>query len=363
MIDYCLLGPVRARQGDWAADLAPQQQLLLAVLVMERGLPVQRQTLIRILWDEDARVPETPERALARAVADLRAQLRAAPGSPAQYDPVPVSGDTYRLLLAPDQADVLRFRAKADRARENDGPGRVALLHAALGEWGADVTGLFGGQPLCGLRGYWADSTRGKLREDYRDARYLCLQQDFNQYRYDRVSAECRRLATEPAALHDEKFLALWMIAAYRSGHRSDAERIYQASADSLRAELGVPPIGSITRLAEVIRTEDPRLDGPGDLVELALAQPAPPPVRREPRSAGPRSKQRRPMTTGGRNITFNNSGNARIGVQAGEVSSPVVHMGAEPDEAADSTAAEHLGDSQANGPGQGNNAPEEETA
>jgi DNA-binding SARP family transcriptional activator len=359
VIDYGLLGPVTVREDSWAAELSPQQQLLLAVLVMERGKPVPRQSLIRVLWDEETRVPEAPERGLARAIAVLRARLRAGPGGRLTDDPLPAGGDTYRLVMDPSQADALRFRAQADQARQLSGRPAVALLRAALSEWGPDAAGLFGGQPLSGLRGRWADSTRNELRKDYRDARYECLREDFDDCQYSRVAAECRGLAVEPDALHDEKFLALWMIATYRSGHRTDAERIYQTAANSVQADLGMPPSGFIMRLAEVIRTEDPRLDGPGDQFEVALARPAPvvvsaadgpgtviapaylpeypaERVRRNDGLIGYGSDQRTPMSDNRPNVTFNNAGNARIGVQAGEVHSPTIHMGRDLDDAPD---------------------------
>ena len=37
MIKFEILGPVRAWQGSWEADLSPQQQLLLSALVIAEG--------------------------------------------------------------------------------------------------------------------------------------------------------------------------------------------------------------------------------------------------------------------------------------------------------------------------------------
>ena len=355
MIDYHLLGLVTAAQDGWAADLAPQQQLLLAVLVMERGKPVPRQSLIRVLWDEDERIPDAPERALARAAAEVRAKLREAPGGRRADDPLPASGDTYRLLMEPSQADALRFRAKLDEARKASGRSVIALLRAALREWGAEAAGLFGGQPLSGLRGRWAEGIRTELRKDYRDARYACLRQDLDDHQYDRLAAECRSLATEPDVWHDEKFLALWMIAAYRSGRRTDVQRIYQTATDSVQAELGMSPSGFLTRLAEVIKSEDPRLDGPGDRFELDLIRPAavltateaPDTMTVPGRATGSpaehtrwaaqteryTNRQRTRMSDSKPVINFNNHDNTRVGIQAGEVNVPLtIRMESGPD-------------------------------
>ena len=136
---------------------------------------------------------------------------------------------------------------------------------------GGGATGLFGGQPLTGLRGRWADSNREKLRAEYRDVRLRCLRQDFDDRQYDRVAWECRQLANEPDALHDERFLELWMIATYRAGHRTEAEQIYQRAAESARVHLGSELSGRLRKLAQIIRDEDhSKLDGPADLLELA---------------------------------------------------------------------------------------------
>ena len=56
MISFAVLGEVSARDGAWAAKFSPLQQLLLAVLVVERGRPVSRLSLARALWGE----PEEP---------------------------------------------------------------------------------------------------------------------------------------------------------------------------------------------------------------------------------------------------------------------------------------------------------------
>lgn len=260
MINYALLGQVRAWHGSWRADLSRQQQTLLAILVMERGAPVSRAGLARALWDE----ADPPEGGLKRVVSELRTRLRAA-GPTA--DPLPDQrGDTYCLPLSERQADVLRFRSKIDQAGHATGRDATRLMREAMQEWGEDATGLFGGQPLTGLLGHWADSNREKLRAEYRDACLHCLRQDFDDQQYDHVVWECRQLANEPAALHDEMFLELWMIATYRAGHRTEVAQIIQRATESARTHLGWELSDRLRKLAEIIRDEDhSKLDGPVD--------------------------------------------------------------------------------------------------
>jgi DNA-binding SARP family transcriptional activator len=264
MINYTVLGQVTACRGSWTAVLSPQQQQLLAVLVMARGAHVPRAGLVRALWDEE----DPPEGGLKRVVSELRTQLRE--GLP-DGDLLSAWGDTYLLPLTEQQADVLRFRSKIDQADRATGRDATRLMREALREWGEDATGLFGGQPLTGLRGRWADSTREKLRAEYRDARFHCLRQDFDDHLYDRVARECRQLANEPDALHDERFLELWMIATYCAGRRTEASQIYRRATDSAITHLGLELSGRLRKLAEIIRDEDhSKLVGPADLLDLA---------------------------------------------------------------------------------------------
>jgi DNA-binding SARP family transcriptional activator len=310
VINYTILGRVTACQGSWTADLSPQQQLLLAILVMERGAPVSRAGLARALWDEE----DPPEGGLKRVVSELRTQLRVAlPDS----DPLPARGNTYCLPLSEQQADVLRFRSKIDQAVRATGQNATQLMREALREWGGNTTGLFGGQPLTGLRGRWADSTREKLRAEYRDARLRCVRQDFDSHQYDRVAAECRQLANEPDALHDELFLMLWMIATYRAGHRTEAEQIYQRAVESAKAHLGSELSGQTRKLAEIIRDEDhSKLDGPADLLDLASGTLS-------------RGSTDRQGSMSDAAVTFSSPDNAGAGVQAEEAAGPsAIDMG-----------------------------------
>ena len=306
VINYAVLGQVTACQGSWTADLSPQQQLLLAILVMEQGAPVSRAGLAGALWDEE----DSPEGGLKRVVSELRTQLRAAlPNG----DPLPARGDTYCLPLSEQQADVLRFRSKIDQAVRATGREATLLMQEALREWGRSATGLFGGQPLTGLRGRWADSNREKLRAEYRDVRFRCLRQDFDDRQYDQVAWECRQLANEPDALHDERFLELWMIATYRAGHRTEAEQIYQRAAESARIHLGSELSGRLRKLAQIIRDEDhSKLDGPVDLLDLASGTLSQVSIDRHGSMSDAAA-------------TFSSPDNARAGVQAEDAAGPSV--------------------------------------
>jgi DNA-binding SARP family transcriptional activator len=304
VINFEILGRVTAQQDDWTADLSPQQQLLLAILVMARGTPVPRTQLERALWDEEDR---SPNGALKRVASELRVKLRPAVSA---ADPLPGGSETYCLTLHEQQADVLRFRAKIAEARRSTDRESSRLMREGLREWGPDADGLYGGNPLSGLEGHWASSKRAMLRTEYRDARFQCLRQDMLDGLYDRVSWECAQLGTGDEALSDEPFIEIWMLAAFRAGQRIRAEQVFRLAADAAVRHLGVPLSGRLGRLAELIRDEDPRLRGPGDLSVLTSA------------GSVPAINDRRPMSEP--IVTFHNSGNVKVGVQTPRVDAPI---------------------------------------
>jgi DNA-binding SARP family transcriptional activator len=309
VINFEVLGRVTAWQDDWVADLSPQQQLLLARLVIARGAPVTRAHLTVTLWDDEER---SPDGALKRVVSELRAQLRSAPSAQAG-DPLPSSGDTYRLPLEDQQADVLRFHSKITEARRSTGQETTRLMREALREWGTNATGLYGGYPLSGLHGHWSDSTRAKLRTEHRNARFHCLQQDMYERQYHRLIWECDQLADDADALNDEAFIELWMLATYWAGDRPRAAQVFRTATDSAMRHLGSPLSGRLRRLAELIQNEDPQLGAQDDPLFLDTASP----IRT--------NEDRKSMNEHG--IVFNNSDNAKVGVQAGEVSDVTINM------------------------------------
>jgi DNA-binding SARP family transcriptional activator len=267
-MDYSVLADVTVRHDSWVAYLPPQSQLLAAILVVAEGKPVARATLGRMLYDGEEDSPKSPEDAVKGAVHYLRSRLRL---GPITGDPLPCKGDTYRLKLREDEADVLRFRAKTDQARRSTGREATELMRAALSEWGPDATGLFGGNPFTGLRARWADTNREKLRREYRDACFHCLRQKFEAREFGPLAAECLGLANESAAWCDEPFIGQWMVATYLAGNQSQAEWIYQNAMNAAIADLGGPLSPWVSKLAERIRTGDDDVSGPADFLETEL--------------------------------------------------------------------------------------------
>jgi DNA-binding SARP family transcriptional activator len=266
VISFEVLGEVTAQEDAWVARLSTQQQHLLAALVLGGGAPVTRGRLEEILWD--FRAPY-PEKGIARVAHELRVILQeAAPGA----DLVPSSHGGYRLLMTPEQADVVRFRASAAEARRASGLASAQFMRQALREWGSTAAGLHGGNPLEGLPGQWADSTRHLLRTQYRDAVIHCLAYGISCHDYGPVLAECEQRAADSApVLLDEEFVGCWILAAAHAGDLARARTIYRRAQDA--AEYAGEHLGSS------LHQLGARLRDSGTALAASVASPQPIPV------------------------------------------------------------------------------------
>src|SRR5438876_8533215 len=99
-MDYRVLGPLEARDGEGPLALGgPKQRALLALLLLNANRVVSRERLIDELWDDSP--PETAVTSVQVYVSRLRkvlptgALVTRAPG--------------YVLEVEPDQVDLLRF--------------------------------------------------------------------------------------------------------------------------------------------------------------------------------------------------------------------------------------------------------------
>lgn len=137
-----VLGPLRVRQEERELDLGfPQQRALLGLLVVRAGRPVTAGGIVDVLWAE--RPPASAVNVVRRYVGSLRRLLE--PGLPprAPGHRLLRRADGYLLAAGEDEADLLRFRALAQRGKRAAATGRpeVALRHftEALGGWRGPV--------------------------------------------------------------------------------------------------------------------------------------------------------------------------------------------------------------------------------
>lgn len=269
-MEYQLLGPVAALLNERNIQLQQQCQHLLAVLVLENGQLVSRQRLIEILWDDPD--PLGREARLTRIASELRQHLRTANSE--VPDPVPATGDAYRLVMRPEQADVHRFRAKAAKAKTLDGDSAVQMMTEALDEW-TEGHGLYG-RPLTGIAGTWADSNREKLRMEHRSARLFRMERIAQNGGHEQVAEECRMLDDNADAMLDEAFVATWMVTAYRTGGPDIPLWVFRRAEERWQRSLGRPVSQPLAELAHRIEDHDPELAGRQDIALARLkASPA----------------------------------------------------------------------------------------
>lgn len=329
-----VLGKVAARHDGEKVELRRQQEIMLAVLVIEEGKPVSRDTLVRAFgWEDKKREEKEPEytSGLKRVASELRTRLKPTLSSGA---PLSEGDGSYSFPLAPGQADVQRFHAAHRAAKLASGADhRVDLLRKALGEWGADAGGLYGGRPLFGLPGTWAEGQRDILRKEYRDDVLDCVRHDLDGGRSMVALQECNRLAADPDALGDVDFVEIWMLAAYLSAQGTRAGQIYRQHADFAKSRDGQKPSAQLRHRMEQIRREDPRLgtlERPADppyallrktpnLPAVAAASAPAIPTQEQSIMHGtvrsipqPASNERTPVSEP--SITFTISGNASVG-------------------------------------------------
>ncbi|MFJ9615714.1 BTAD domain-containing putative transcriptional regulator [Streptomyces noursei] len=219
-----ILGPFEVRTADGVLTDVPGARLrgLLIALALEAGHLVPKTTLIDWIWGEHP--PADATNALQRLVSRLRKVL---PEKSVEGQP-----NGYRLTVAPDAVDAVRFERLVGRARDDDDPRR---LREALALWrGAALQDV-------GLR----DSAAFDAAVTRLDGMRLTAMED-------RFDAEIRlgrggELVTELTdlvAAHPvrERLVAALMRALVATGRDTEALLVYQRTRENLAHTLGVDP-------------------------------------------------------------------------------------------------------------------------
>ena len=245
---FQLLGPVRAwRDGTEVSVGSPQQQAVLAVLLLSHGGHVSLETMIEALWGEQP--PRTSTGAVRTYVSRIRQAL--ADGVAGGDGLIDSTGDGYSLHgVGHVTVDIDLFEAKiseADLVAEKDGERAAQLCRQALSLWR--------GTPLAGVPGPFAEPVRARMVEIRADAveiesAALITAEDFLP-----AIAALRGLVVDlplREGLHE-----LLMLALYRAGRRADALEVYGKARRILRDELGVEPGVSLRRMHQRVLGSD----------------------------------------------------------------------------------------------------------
>ncbi|MFE3644450.1 BTAD domain-containing putative transcriptional regulator [Streptomyces sp. NPDC059169] len=255
---------MRAQRGTTPLKMgSPQQQAMLAVLLLRPGYSASATDLIAALWGEDPpSAAMTTVRTYAwrwRKMLDAggRNDAGGGAGSDRPGSSVLVSmGDGYRLdlpKLAVDAAEVESLAAEAERTARTEPRRARDLLNQALELWQ--------GEPLAGIPGPFAERHRQRLEE----LRLTLLEEriglDLALGRFSRCIPELTALTTEHP-LHERAY-GLLMRALYQAGRQADALAVYRGARQLFLAELGVAPGADLEQLHRRILEGDPALAAP----------------------------------------------------------------------------------------------------
>jgi DNA-binding SARP family transcriptional activator len=246
---FRLLGPVRAWRGGTELEIGPpQQQAVLAVLLLARGAHVSMASMLDALWGECP--PKSGAGAVRTYVSRLRQLLNA--GGPDAGIVIEPIGDGYALRgerLSVD-ADVFEERVGAAVAARRAGAEAGELCRQALTEWR--------GEPLVGVPGPYFEWIRARMIELRADAAEIEAAVHVEAGDQLAAIASLRTLITSyplRESLHE-----LLMLALYRAGRQADALDVYECARRVLRDELGIEPGPSLKRMHLRVLSADDEL-------------------------------------------------------------------------------------------------------
>lgn len=282
-MEFQILGPVGLRlNGHWLTLGSDKERVLLAALALDVGRPVAISELMERLWDGDP-----PARARENAhtyVSRIRRRLRAAgtgPGAPT----IVGRAHTYTLRTARDSVDRQRFQHFVDAAFTSDDDARaVELLSRAEGLWQ--------GEALAGLPGFWAATVRRTLAETRLSAGASRIAAGLRLGRFAEQVGELSALVERHPG--DETLIGQLMLAYYGSGRYADALRVHQRARQSLMAEYGALPGAELNMIHQGVLARVPaRALAHGGITErtaaavTAVARVRPTPAPEVPVSVG----------------------------------------------------------------------------
>ncbi|MBP2336207.1 DNA-binding SARP family transcriptional activator [Saccharothrix coeruleofusca] len=246
---FQVLGPLQVWDGhDWAAVRAPQQRVLLAVLLTEPGRAVSADRLVDAIWGDH------PPRTALNTVQGYVVRLRRLLGDNGGARLV-TRGAAYQLVVPEGQVDAAVFERCVESAQRELAAGE---LEAAVGRL-AEGLRLWRGQAFQDVPASDALAAEVTRLEQRRvTALELRLGAQVELGRHAEVVDELTRLVQRHPLR--EGLRALLMTALYRCGRRAEALAVYRAGRALLVSELGVEPGPQLRELERAVLADDLRL-------------------------------------------------------------------------------------------------------
>ena len=258
-VEFQLFGSVEARLDGRRLDLGhARQRCVLVALLVDANVPVSVEELTDRVW-----AGQPPHRARETLHSYLTRLRRALADSAAR---IARRGQSYLLVVDPDNVDLHRFHALLTRAATAPDPAAVELL--------TDALALARDEPFAGLDTPWLAGVRASVDKQRLAAE---LDQADAMLRLGRpgtlVAALGARIEQRPL---DERLAGQFMLALYRAGRRADALAHYERTRSVLAEELGIDPSAALRELHQRISTADPALMSPDPGSVRVRAVPVP---------------------------------------------------------------------------------------
>ncbi len=255
MVQFRLLGPLEAQDGERRVELGrPKQRVLLAVLLVHANQVVSLDRLIEELWGDEP--PPQAAASVQTYVSNLRRALEPARPARAPSRVLVSQAPGYRLVVSAGDLDAARFAALAEEGHRLLAAGRPAAAARVLREGLA----LWRGPALAEVADEaFAQAERNRLEELRVAALEDRLAADLDLGGHAAAIAELEELAGRYP--FRERLAGLLMLALYRSGRQGEALQTFAAARRALADELGIDPGRWLRQLETGILRQDPGLD------------------------------------------------------------------------------------------------------
>jgi DNA-binding SARP family transcriptional activator len=243
-MDFRILGPLEARDGDRVVSLGgAKQRGVLAILLTRSGEVVSRDRLIDELWGGEP--PSSAVSILQTYVSHLRKALG--------HDVLVTRASGYAVDLENQSLDLQRFEQLLDEARGKPPDIVSALLREALGLWRGPALADFAYEAF-------AQGEIARLEELRLVALERRIEADLEVGRQAELIGELEGLVAKHPLR--ERLRALLMLSLYRAGRQAEALDGYQAARRALVDELGIEPGPELQELERAILRHDAGLAG-----------------------------------------------------------------------------------------------------
>lgn len=259
-MDFRVLGTLEVWEDEQRVTLpSTRHQRVLAALLLTPNAVVPLPKLVEALWDDDP--PATATKQVQNCVSAIRERL-------GTHRFIRTEGPGYRLEIAADQLDSLRFQHQVATARRLTADGNpadgVRELRAALRLWRGPALDGLGTSSLAGRA--------ARLDEQRLSALEECLDWQLDLGEHRAVIDELVELVSEHPLR--ERPHAQLMRALEGSGRQAEALEVFHQLRGRLAADLGIEPGAEVQAMHERILTRGARLPATTSAADAATAAP-----------------------------------------------------------------------------------------